>query len=194
MRNLRAVLLEALVLALMGGLLALAANALSPRGLRITRNYFPTVQAPVTNAAATTLEPSVAARLRQWGLNMVTSNEVTQLFRDPAYEQGLIVFVDARNDNAYQSGHVPGAWQLDRYRPEGYMPAVLPACFGAQRIVVYCSGGTCEDSELAAVMLREAGIPKENLFVYVGGIAEWTNAMPYEVGPRGSGQIIQPKP
>jgi hypothetical protein len=29
--------------------------------------------------------------------------------------------------------------------------------------------------------------------VYGGGISEWTNALPFEIGARGSGQIIEPK-
>ena len=191
MRNVKAVVLEAILLAIAGLLLALAANALSPRGLRLARNYFPTV--PVTHTNVATASDPLAARLRQLGLKLAVSNEVAQLFRDPGYEQGTIVFVDARNDHAYQGGHVPGAWQLDRYRPENYLPTVLPLCLGAQKIVVYCNGGSCEDSEFTAMMLRDAGIPAENILVYGGGISEWTNAMPFEVGVRGSGQIVQPK-
>lgn len=191
MRSLKAVVFEAILLAVAGVLFALAANALSPRGLRIARNYFP--GAPVSAPTVAVAPDSIAARLQQHGLKLGTSNDVIHLFRDPAYEQGLIVFVDARNDHAYELGHVPGAWQLDRYRPENYLPAVLPLCLNAQKIVVYCNGGSCEDSEFAAIMLREAGIPNDNILVYGGGISEWTNAMPFEIGARGSGQVIQPK-
>ena len=73
------------------------------------------------------------------------------------------------------------------------MPTVLPMCLSAQKVVVYCNGGACEDSELAAVMLRDAGIPAGNILVYSGGISEWTNGLPFEIGARGSGQIIEPK-
>ncbi|MGH7811267.1 MAG: rhodanese-like domain-containing protein, partial [Candidatus Binatia bacterium] len=168
MRNFKAVVLEALVLAVAGLLVALAANALSPRGLRITRNYFPSVAIAPTNVGpshAVSANPAdaVIARLQRQGLKAMASNEVSQLFRDPAHEQGLILFIDARNDHAYQSGHIPGAWQLDYYRPENYLPSVMPMCLGAQKIVVYCTGGMCEDSELTAVMLRHAGIPADNL-------------------------------
>jgi predicted sulfurtransferase len=194
MRSLKAVVLEAIILAIAGLLFALAANALSPRGLRVGRNYFPSAPVARTNAITSGHAPdSLAERLQQWGLKLASSNEVAQLFRDPGYQQALIVFVDARNDHAYESGHVPGAWQLDRYRPEGYMPTVLPMCLSAQKVVVYCTGGACEDSELAAVMLRDAGIPAANILVYGGGISEWTNGMPFEIGARGSGQIIEPK-
>ena len=73
------------------------------------------------------------------------------------------------------------------------MPTVLPLCLNAQKIVVYCTGGACEDSEFAALMLRDSGVPAENLYVYIGGMAEWTtNALPVEAGPRGSGQVTRP--
>ena len=81
-----------------------------------------------------------------------------QLYHDPRYEQDLVVFVDARNDDHYQAGHVPGAHLFDYYRPANYLSNVLQACQIAQEIVVYCNGGDCEDSELAATMLRDLGI------------------------------------
>lgn len=196
MRSLKTVVLEAILLAIAGLLFALAANALSPRGLRLTRNYFPTVvvtHTNVANAANAHTPDALAARLQQLGMKLAVKDEVTQLFRDPGYEQGLIVFVDARNDHAYQGGHVPGAWQLDRYRPENYLPTVMPLCLSAQKVVIYCNGGSCDDSEFTAMMLRDAGIPAQNILVYEGGISEWTNAMPFEVGVRGSGQIVEPK-
>jgi rhodanese-related sulfurtransferase len=61
--------------------------------------------------------------------------------------------------------------------------------------VVYCNGGECEDSEFAAIMLRDAGVPREMLFVFAGGIVEWKAAgLPVETGPRGSGQLLQRPP
>lgn len=194
MRNWTRIVFEAILLAIAGALFALAANALSPRGLKITRDYFPrsAIAITQTNVAIPGVDPLIA-RMQQLGLKLAASNEVAQLFRDPGYEQGLIVFVDARNDHAYQSGHVPGAWQLDRYRPENYLPTVLPLCLNAQKVVIYCNGGQCDDSEFTAIMLRDAGVPNDNILVYGGGISEWTNNMPFEVGVRASGQIIEPR-
>ena len=207
MRSVRAVFLEALLVAAAGFLVALAANALSPKGLRLSRNYFPDFRVATTNPPAATnvsasgtpagtnlpVDPTVL-RLQQRGLKLANSSEVFELFQDPRYEQGLIVFVDARDDEHYTAGHIPRAWQLNHYRPEGYLPVVLPACLGAIKVVVYCNGGHCDDSEFAAVMLREAGVPPENLFVYVGGINDWTaQGHPVESGARGSGQLVTRK-
>jgi len=207
MRNSRAVLLEALLVAAIGLALALAANALSSRGLRLSRNYFPGGDRPAaanpgsnsvatgSNAAPSSPLEAIRQRLQKHGLQLVSSNEVIALFRDPRYEPGLVVFIDARDDQHYAAGHIPGAWQFHHYRPEKYLPDVLPACLTAQQVVVYCGGGDCEDSESASIMLRDAGVRGENLFVYAGGIAEWTNnALPVETGARRSGQLLKPKP
>jgi rhodanese-related sulfurtransferase len=203
----KAVLIEALLVVVFGLLLALAANALSPRGLRLTRNYFPEFTPPPvrstngTNSVVTTANGSAATanatiqRLRQRGLQLVTSNEVVELFRDPRYEQGSVVFIDARDDQHYTMGHIPGAWQFHHYRAENYLPTIMPVCLNALQVVVYCTGGECEDSEFAAVMLRDAGVPAENLFVFAGGFTEWTaTGLPIETGIRRSGQFLQAKP
>ena len=189
-RELKRVLLEALVIAALGLAVALLANLVSPRGLSLTRNYFPSsgtahgpidrstnsdanVAAPATNGAVPSAQEIAVARLKEKGLQAVDGPEAMQLFRDPQYELESIVFIDARDDRHYQDGHIPGAYQFDRYYPEKHLPAVLPACLNARNIVVYCTGGNCEDSEFAALTLKEAGVPGEHLSVYVGGMTEW---------------------
>ncbi len=163
--------------------MAFAANWLSPRGLELGRNYFPADTRPVsasvtrTNGAqvvTVTNPPSpsdlLAARLKAAGLRLAGSNEVLRLFHDPRYEQGLIAFVDARNEEHYQGGHIPGACLFDYYHPANYLSNVLQVCMMAQDVVVYCNGGDCEDSELSASMLGDLGVQKEKILVYGGGI------------------------
>jgi len=205
MRNARTVVLEALLVAFAGAVFALACNALSPRGLHLSRNYFPGGNRPAVSATNLISKPAGALpnlvleatlrRLEQQGLQSIQSNDVVELFRDARHEQGLVVFLDARDDQHYQAGHIPGAWQFNHYRPEQFLPTILPVCLNAQKIVIYCNGGTCDDSEFAAIMLRDAGIPRENLFVYAAGITEWmTNGLPVETGARRSGQLLKSGP
>lgn len=198
-------LLEGLIVAAIGAAFAFAANEISPRGLRLTRNYFPgasqspqpastapnlALAAGGTNLASLTVAELVTARLKAKGLQLVNLDQMKQFLHDPRYAQGLILFIDAREDDPYQEGHIPGAYQLDHYHPENYIATVLPVCQTATQIVVYCSGGDCEDSEFTAVTLREIGIPNEKLFVYPGGMSEWTtNALPIELGARNSGKL-----
>src|SRR5256884_4832732 len=182
-RELKRVLVEALVVAALGLLVALAANLVSPRGLSLTRDYYPGAQGGgspsgngQTNSHHAAMDAgAVAARLRAKGLQPINGGETGELFRDPQYEQELIVFVDARDDRHYDEGHVPGAYQFDRYYPEKHLPTVLRPCLNALKVVVYCAGGNCEDSEFAALALKEAGVPSERLFVFAGGMTEWTH-------------------
>lgn len=204
----RSVLLECLLIAAIGAVLAFAANALSPRGLVLARNYFPADHSQpaigsVSNrpsfAPAGTNAPGenpdlLAQQLRAEGLRPVDGNQMAMLFHDPRSEQGLVVFIDARNDQHYQEGHIPGAYQLDHFYPERYLATVLPVCQTAEQILVYCNGGTCDDSLQTAIFLRDAGIPKERLFVYGGGMSEWTaKGLPVETGARKSGTLLPGK-
>jgi len=179
------VLLEALLVVAVGTIVAFAANALSRRGLKLTKDYFHGETLPVARAttnrtavaaSSTNAAPdAVIARLKEKGLQVVNGEQAMELFHDPLYQQGAIIFIDARNDEHYQGGHIPGAYQFDNYHPENYMGTVFPLCQSAQKIVIYCNGGNCEDSQFAALTLRDAQIPNEKLFVFTGGITEWTN-------------------
>lgn len=200
----RSVFFEGFLVALVGGILAFAANAFSPRGLALARNYFPgdrsrplvvfgsnQVATISSRTNAATGKPDlVAEQVRAEGLRLVDGNQMASLFRDPRCEQGLLVIVDARSDEHYQEGHIPGAYQLDHFHPERYLGTTLPACQTAEQILVYCNGGTCDDSLQTAIFLRDAGIPRERLFIYVGGIAEWqAKGLPVETGARKSGSV-----
>lgn len=199
-------LLEGLLVALLGAILSLVANGISPRGLKLTRNYFPESKPALPAPAGSTNLPAhaggvstnsleqLAGRLRDKGMHLADSNRVVELFHDPRRQQDLVIFIDARDEEHYDKGHVPGAYLFDYYHPENYLATVLPACQVAEDIVVYCNGGDCEDSELASTFLRDAGIPPVKLWVYGGGMSEWsTNGLPVEIGQRQSGQFL-PKP
>jgi rhodanese-related sulfurtransferase len=192
------VLLEALAVSAVGLLLALLANHLSPHGLVLGRNYFPRSvsgaaqagSATATNLTGASPAEATLARLKQHGLQAISFTNAVVLFRDPRHALELVVFVDAREEKYYLEGHIPGAYNFDHYRPEKQLPMVLAVCQTAEQIVVYCAGGNCEDSEFAAVTLSQAGVPANRLFVFPGGIAEWTtNGLPLEVGPRKSGDV-----
>ena len=201
----RNVFLEALLVAVAGIVLAFGANLVSPRGLALTRNYFPAgINRPVlaatgvgsprdvanTNLPASSPAQLLAVRLKELGLQCVDGRQAAQLFHDPRFKQGRIAFIDARDEQHYREGHIPGACEFDPYHPEKYFATVLPVCQAAEQIVLYCNGGDCDDSESAAITLRDVGIANQKLFVYTGGITEWTtNGLPVEIGGRNSGNL-----
>jgi rhodanese-related sulfurtransferase len=201
----RNVLLEALLVTAAGIVLAFGANLISPRGLALTRNYFPAgINRPApaatgvgsprdvanTNLPASSPAQLLAVRLKEQGLQWVDGPQAAQLFHDPRFKQGNIVFIDARDEQHYREGHIPGACEFDPYYPEKYFATVLPVCQAAEQIVVYCNGGDCDDSESAAILLRDVGIATRKLFIYTGGLPEWiTNGLPVEIGGRNSGNL-----
>jgi len=201
-------ILEALFVAVVGVVLGFTANTLSPRGLVLSRNYFPdgTNAAPQppnattspraatnSNSSAPYQTPIAVYNINGKGLQLIECNQASRLFHGRGWPGNLAVFIDARDEEHFLEGHIPGAYQFDPYHPEKHLPAVLPICTNAEQVVVYCTGGECEDSEFAAIQLRDAGISNQKLFVFTGGITEWTtNNLPLEIGVRGSGNPRKP--
>lgn len=85
------------------------------------------------------------------------------------------LFLDARRSKDFAQGHVAGArsfpvWESEVVRErvgelvaEGRNPS-LP-------VILYCSGGDCEDSHMLAQTLFGAGF--ENLLIYRDGFPDW---------------------
>lgn len=202
------ILLETALVAVVGIAFAFAANQISPRGLMITRNYFPTgtnnavrlasttPHRGITDTNSTTAFPAhqLAAQMKQEGLQLINEAHTVQLFHE-SHLNPNIIFIDARGEADYQAGHIPGAYEFDPYHPEKYFPSILPVCQTARQIVVYCNGGDCDDSQTAALLLKDVGIPGQKLFVYAGGITDWINKrLPIETGVRNSGKLQRARP
>jgi rhodanese-related sulfurtransferase len=183
------VLRETAVVMSVGLVFSLVANHFSPRGLALTRNYFPQGTGDA-NVAAPSSSPAPPTPGKSKELQWVDGHQAVQLYHDSHLKQGFIVFVDARDEEHYRGGHIPGAYEFDPYHPENYFPTVMPVCRAAEQIVVYCNGGDCDDSKSAALLLRDVGIPNRKLFIYGGGITDWsTNHQPVETGVRNSGNL-----
>lgn len=105
----------------------------------------------------------------------VTFDEVVAILDDPNTEMGVNLFVDARGDVAFAEGRIPGALQLNHYELENHLDDVLFRAEAAEKIVVYCNGGDCEDSILVCTDLLDAGIAYDNIYLYGGGWKEWSS-------------------
>jgi rhodanese-related sulfurtransferase len=87
--------------------------------------------------------------------------------------RGVLV-LDARRTKVYEEGHVAGARNVSVW--ESDVDAKVTALVnegrdGAIPVVVYCSGGDCEDSHMLAEKLFGAGF--NNLLVYHDGWPDW---------------------
>lgn len=81
------------------------------------------------------------------------------------------LLVDARSDESYRSGHLPGAVSLPLAEFEDRYPLVSHLFRPDLTVIVYCSASSCRDADLLAQFLQEQKIG--NLLVYRGGFAEW---------------------
>lgn len=220
MREIGRVVLEALIVAVVGLGLALIANARSDEGLKLGRDYFklpekktvqPAPEGPIAHPGPTTQQavaPASAERaavefdeaaqqvaqvIRDAGLTPVGYEEVSRLYADPKYNFDAYVFIDARNERHYREGHIPRAWRLDHVHPEPVIEMMKPFIEGAEKIVVYCNGGYCDDSLLTAgYLLEKQHVNPAVISVYVGGFQEWVKkGQPVEKGERMSGEIVE---
>jgi rhodanese-related sulfurtransferase len=206
------VVFEGALVAFIGALVALAGNAISPRGINLTHDFFHVADRARSNPATPAANPvssnssalpaprkssvtasnDLAAALKQEGLGLVDGARAVQLFNDPRRLQNLVIFIDARHDEEYRAGHIPGAYQFDYYYANKFLGTIVPVVQQAEAIVVYCNGGECTDSHYAALELANFA-PREKLMVYAGGITEWKE-MGHEVetGERNSGTLNKP--
>jgi rhodanese-related sulfurtransferase len=87
-----------------------------------------------------------------------------------------VLILDARPELFHRIGHVPGSIALPRDEFETYYKKHQAELERdkAQPLVIYCSGGSCEDSGLVSETLRKLGYT--NVGIFRGGWDEWTHA------------------
>jgi len=88
-----------------------------------------------------------------------------------------ILFLDARRTSVYEQGHIPGArpfsvWESDVDDKVNKLLSERPDAKDQNLpIVIYCSGGDCEDSHMLAQKLWGVGF--NNAYVYKDGFPDW---------------------
>jgi len=186
MKACKSAMIEFLIVGVVGLVVGYAVNGLrASDSIRLGRNYFakggPTVAGEPDPSASSMAEPtgtdpgqeSDDTPHLEHPYQRISFDEVVKIFNDPATASGAAVFVDARNDQAFAAGHIPGAIQADHYRIEDYIDAVLAAVETADKVIVYCNGGDCEDSIYMCKNLIDFDVPYEKIYLYGGGWTEW---------------------
>ncbi len=88
-----------------------------------------------------------------------------------------VLFLDARRTSVYEAGHIAGArsysvWESDiDDKVNKLFEERSDPTDQNKPIVIYCSGGACEDSHMLAQKLW--GIQFNNLYVYKDGFPDW---------------------
>jgi rhodanese-related sulfurtransferase len=95
----------------------------------------------------------------------------------PALHASGVLFLDARRTSVYEQGHIAGArpfsvWESDIDDKVNKLYAERSDPRDQEKpIVIYCSGGDCEDSHMLAQKLW--GIQFNNVYVYKDGFPDW---------------------
>ncbi len=182
---------QALVLIVLATGVGLGMNAARERGhIDLSRQYFP----PIPPAPPADPGPSSTGATSDANAAPLTGTTETQpvpppspfevvnlaaalaLFEHPNAAVGLHVFVDARDDDHYESGHIPGALQCDHYRIDQFLPTVVSIAAAAEKVIVYCNGGECEDSLAVCGDLLQADIPRAKILLFKEGWQAWIQA------------------
>ena len=149
---------QIIVIAITSTVLSLTLNAVRPDGIPLLAKAL----AVAEEIEYDTTEPRLFA---------ITLDQALEL-----YQKGTI-FVDAREPEYYQEGHIKGAWNI---------PFFLELVFKLDSLqgkdapmVIYCSGDECGSSEDLAYELQAEGF--SNLLVFKGGWTAWnTSGHPIE--------------
>jgi rhodanese-related sulfurtransferase len=204
MKAIRKTIFEVLVLGVTGVILGFSYNAVRATGsIKPGKNYFakavgkpkspkPTPHVEPDPKAVDSTEPGRKIDPKQAQQEAehpdhpyqgIKFAEVVDALNDPATEMGLNVFVDARNPQLYAEGHIPGALRCDPYESGASIDAVLEVALAADKVIVYCGGGECEDSIFMCRDLVDAGVEFDVIYLFAGGWTEWTdNGQPVEEG------------
>ena len=137
--------------------LALAVNALSPRGIALVGQW------NITEGVITA-SPGGDAAGRPQEIDSVALAKYI-------FDKDEALFVDARSQNDYDNGHIPGAVSFPVGQFEERIESFLNRYPSEQAIVTYCSGRTCEDSHNLAQFLSDVGFT--NVRVFIDGFPGW---------------------
>lgn len=87
-------------------------------------------------------------------------------------DQGMAIFIDARDPSEFKAGHIEGAVNIPASRFGEYFEMngeALPR--EGIPLIVYCQGDPCEQSHIVLDNMKMMGF--ENLHIYLGGWNDW---------------------
>ena len=98
-----------------------------------------------------------------------------------AHVSGKALFVDARDSDLYEEGHIPGAVNLPVREFELVFPKLKERLLAATWVITYCDGASCELSVQLTEKLLFTGV--DRIEIFAGGIQQWQGAgQPVEEG------------
>jgi rhodanese-related sulfurtransferase len=137
--------------------LAMVVNFISPKGIALVGQWD-------TSKGVITASPTGSEEWQPEEINRVArAKEI--------FDNGNVLFVDARSQDNYEDGHIPGAVSLPVGQFDEQIESLLNQHSTDTRIVTYCSGRTCEDSHNLAQLLSDVGFT--HVSVFIDGFPGW---------------------
>ncbi len=167
---------ESLILAAVTLASAMLVNSLRSDGLSLCENHF---LHPAPGTGEGVQGEALEHDYVSWDL------PTTQEYHKYTGDEDGIVFLDARSRKSYDKGHIPNAYLCDPYRHGDFIPDLLEKLKAADYVLIYCTGGDCEDSiELATRLVFEYGVPADLIAIFDQGWSAWVEAgLDTEVSP-----------
>lgn len=99
------------------------------------------------------------------------------------FDEGTAIFVDARAIKEFREGHIRGAMRLTKEDFGGGPPAKVKNYLVGQRVIVYCVGSECTDSEAVIKRLIACNLQMGPYHIIKDGFPGWQKAgYPVETG------------
>jgi rhodanese-related sulfurtransferase len=153
-------LLQSIGIIIISGALGIGVNAFRAEGIPLMERW----QEKVLNEQLTGGLPAVSLKQAK-----------------EAHKSGDALFVDARDPELFDQGHIPGAVSLPVRDFDSVFPRLEEQLRAAQRVITYCDGASCEMSVELTEKLLFAGL--EYIEIFTGGIQQWQGAgQPIEEG------------
>ena len=137
--------------------LALVVNFLSPKGIALVGQW------DTSKGVITAIPNGPEDRKREEINSVALAKEI--------FDNGNVLFLDARSQDDYEDGHIPGALSLPVGQFDERIESFLNQHSPDTHIVTYCSGRTCEDSHNLARLLSDAGFT--HVSVFIDGFPGW---------------------
>ena len=117
---------------------------------------------PSDSVTTSTVEPEPHME-QYWVISLYSARKL--------FDEGDCIFLDARSPEEYAEEHIEGAlnWPSDQF--QAYFLSNVEKVPKEKCVVVYCSGGTCDESHHLALSLVAEGW--QEVYLYEGGITEW---------------------
>ena len=147
---LRKTIKEIIILAGISVTLAMVVNFLSPNGIALVGQWD-------TSKGVITASPTESEEGPEEINSVARAKEI--------FDTGNVLFVDARSQDNYEDGHIPGAVSLPVGLFDEQIESFLDRHSPDTRIVTYCSGRTCEDSHNLARLLSDVGFTQVSVFI-----------------------------